>query len=263
MSEEMGWGRAETTMAATVFFVVSALAMPIYGRLIDRYNLIHVMIVSIVVTSLGFALVMFVQAPWQFIFFYGIIFAIGHSGFSILAISILVGRAFPARSGIANGVAMSGFGFGQLIIIGLLTIVVFEVGWRISHLYLAGITTLVLIPLLLFQGRIVDLTPIKTQKNDDSISESSSISQLGLARFIVSPKYIGLTIIYAICGFQDFFVSTHLASFAADNGVEEQVAGNLLAIMGLFALGGVLIGGFLGDKFKAGLPTFVCFLYGC
>ena len=29
--------------------------------------------------------------------------------------------------------------------------------------------------------------------------------------------------------------------------------------MGLFALGGVLIGGFLGDRFKAGLPTFVCF----
>ena len=154
MSEEMGWGRAETTMAATVFFIVSALVMPIYGRLIDRYNLIHIMIVSIVVTSLGFALVMFVQAPWQFIFFYGIIFAVGHSGFSILAISILVGRAFPDRAGIANGVAMSGFGFGQLIIIGLLTLFVFEVGWRISHLYLAGITVLVLTPLLVFQARI-------------------------------------------------------------------------------------------------------------
>ena len=259
MSEELGWGRAETTMAATVFFVVSALVMPIYGRLIDRYNLIHIMIVSIVVTSLGFALVMFVQAPWQFIFFYGIIFAIGHSGFSILAISILVGRAFPERAGIANGVAMSGFGFGQLIVIGLLTLVVFEVGWRISHLYLAGITALVLIPLLVFQGRVVDLNPRKSQKDGDSINKSSSISQFGLARFIVSPKFIGLTIIYAICGFQDFFISTHIASFATDNGIEEQIAGNLLAIMGLFALGGVLIGGFLGDKFKAGLPTFVCF----
>lgn len=259
MSEELGWGRAETTMAATVFFVVSALVMPIYGRLIDRYNLIHIMIVSIAVTSFGFALVMFVQAPWQFIFFYGIIFAIGHSGFSILAISILVGRAFPERAGIANGVAMSGFGFGQLIVIGLLTLVVFEVGWRISHLYLAGITALVLIPLLVFQGRVVDLNPRKSQKGDDSINKSSSISQFGLARFIVSPKFIGLTIIYAICGFQDFFISTHIASFATDNGIEEQIAGNLLAIMGLFALGGVLIGGFLGDKFKAGLPTFVCF----
>lgn len=259
MSEEMGWGRAETTMAATVFFIVSALVMPIYGRLIDRYNLIHLMIVSIAVTSLGFALVMFVQAPWQFIFFYGIIFAVGHSGFSILAISILVGRAFPDRAGIANGVAMSGFGFGQLIIIGLLTLFVSEVGWRISHLYLAGITVLVLTPLLVFQGRIVDLNPRKSQNDDDSINKFSPISQFGLVRFIVSPKFIGLTIIYAVCGFQDFFISTHIASFATDNGLEEQIAGNLLAIMGLFALGGVLIGGFLGDRFKAGLPTFVCF----
>ncbi|MDE0745073.1 MAG: hypothetical protein OSB66_05015, partial [SAR202 cluster bacterium] len=28
MSEDLGWARAETTMAATTFFVVSALVMP-------------------------------------------------------------------------------------------------------------------------------------------------------------------------------------------------------------------------------------------
>jgi MFS family permease len=68
ISEDLGWTRAETTMAATAFFVVSALVMPIYGRLIDRYSLVRIMIISIAVTSLGFGLVAIVQTPWQFIF---------------------------------------------------------------------------------------------------------------------------------------------------------------------------------------------------
>jgi predicted MFS family arabinose efflux permease len=55
-------------------------------------------------------------------------------------------------------------------------------------------------------------------------------------------------------------MATHIASFATDNGVSDQFAGNLLAIMGMFALAGVITAGLLGDRFKAGFPTVLCFL---
>ena len=260
MSEDLSWSRAETTMAATAFFVVSALVMPIYGRLIDRYSLDRVMIISIAVTSLGFGLVAVVQTPWQFIFFYGIVFALGHSGFSILPVSVMVGRAFPDRTGIANSVAMSGFGFGQLIIISVLTLIVLEVGWRISHVYLAAGTASVLIPLLLFHGKFVNFLPDSPERYGGHPTDLPSSSVPHLLRFTISTKFAILIAVYALCGFQDFFMATHIASFATDNGVKEQFAGNLLAIMGVFALAGVIIAGFLGDKFKAGYPTVVSFL---
>ena len=260
MSEDLGWGRAETTMAATAFFLVSALVMPIYGRLIDRYSLVRIMIISIAVTSLGFSLVAIVQTPWQFIFFYGIVFALGHSGFSILSVSVMVGRAFPDRAGIANSVAMSGFGFGQLIIISVLTLIVFEVGWRISHVYLAAGTASVLIPLLLFHAKFVNFLPDNPERYEGHPTELPSNSLPHLLKFTISTKFAILIAVYVLCGFQDFFMATHIASFATDNGVKDQFAGNLLAIMGVFALAGVLIAGFLGDKFKAGFPTVVCFL---
>lgn len=260
MSEDLGWGRAETTMAATAFFLVSALVMPIYGRLIDRYSLVRIMIISIAVTSLGFSLVAIVQTPWQFIFFYGIVFALGHSGFSILSVSVMVGRAFPDRAGIANSVAMSGFGFGQLIIISVLTLIVFEVGWRISHVYLAAGTASVLIPLLLFHAKFVNFLPDNPERYEGYPIELPSSSVPHLLKFTISTKFAILIAVYVLCGFQDFFMATHIASFATDNGVKDQFAGNLLAIMGVFALAGVLIAGFLGDKFKAGFPTVVCFL---
>ncbi|HAT21904.1 MAG TPA: hypothetical protein DCS57_03720 [Dehalococcoidia bacterium] len=260
MSEDLSWGRAETTMAATAFFLVSALVMPIYGRLIDRYSLVRIMIISIAVTSLGFGLVAIVQTPWQFIFFYGIVFALGHSGFSILSVSVMVGRAFPDRAGIANSVAMSGFGFGQLIIISVLTLIVFEVGWRISHVYLAAGTASVLIPLLLFHAKFVNFFPDNPERYEGHPTELPSNSLPHLLKFTISTKFAILIAVYVLCGFQDFFMATHIASFATDNGVKDQFAGNLLAIMGVFALAGVLIAGFLGDKFKAGYPAVVCFL---
>ena len=260
MSEDLSWGRAETTMAATAFFLVSALVMPIYGRLIDRYSLVRIMIISIAVTSLGFGLVAIVQTPWQFIFFYGIVFALGHSGFSILSVSVMVGRAFPDRAGIANSVAMSGFGFGQLIIISVLTLIVFEVGWRISHVYLAAGTASVLIPLLLFHAKFVNFFPDNPERYEGHPTELPSNSLPHLLKFTISTKFAILIAVYVLCGFQDFFMATHIASFATDNGVKDQFAGNLLAIMGVFALAGVLIAGFLGDKLKAGYPAVVCFL---
>ena len=65
---------------------------------------------------------------------------------------------------------------------------------------------------------------------------------------------------YAICGFQDFFMATHIVAFAQDTGVGEVLAGNILAFMGLAGLVGVLLSGALADKYGAARPTLLCFI---
>ncbi len=67
-------------------------------------------------------------------------------------------------------------------------------------------------------------------------------------------------VVYAICGFQDFFVATHVVAFALDQEVGPVLAGNVLALMGLAGLAGVLLSGLLADAFGAVRPTLVCFL---
>jgi len=141
-----------------------------------------------------------------------------------------------------------------------LTLIVFEVGWRISHVYLAAGAASVLIPLLLFHAKFVNFLPDSPERYKGHHTELPSSSVPHLLRFTISTKFAILIVIYALCGFQDFFMATHIASFATDNGVEDQFAGNLLAIMGVFALAGVIIAGLLGDRFKAGFPTVICFL---
>ena len=84
-------------------------------------------------------------------------------------------------------------------------------------------------------------------------------STLSLGRTLTSRQLALLMAIYAICGFQDFFVAIHIVAFARDQGVGAVLAGNLLALMGLMGLVGVLASGLLADRFGAVRPTVTCF----
>ena len=81
-----------------------------------------------------------------------------------------------------------------------------------------------------------------------------------MRRVLASRELWLLVAVYAICGFQDFFVATHIVAFARDQGVGAVLAGNLLALMGLMGLLGVLASGVLADAFGAARPATLCFL---
>ena len=68
-----------------------------------------------------------------------------------------------------------------------------------------------------------------------------------------------LLAIYAICVFDDFFVTTHVVAFAQDRGVDAFLASNLLALMGLTGLIGVIIAGAFSDRSGPLWPTALAF----
>ena len=66
--------------------------------------------------------------------------------------------------------------------------------------------------------------------------------------------------VYALCGFDDFFVTTHVVAFAQDRGLDAFLAGNLLALMGLTGLFGVMASGAWSDRSGPAWPTAVAFV---
>ncbi len=59
-----------------------------------------------------------------------------------------------------------------------------------------------------------------------------------------------------ICGFDDFFVTTHVVAFAQDRGVDAFLAGNLLALMGLTGADRrVAAGAFIDSLQASGSPS--------
>ena len=255
MADDLNWTRATLSLTVTLFMVVSAVVLPVIGRLVDRYRIRTVLLASVLLSSASVALMSAIQTPVQAVVLYGVLFALATAGTSIAPIGVMISRWFPEHLGLANSIAISGMGAGQLVIILLLTAQLESIGWRGAFLVLAGLGLLLIVPLALLSIPEPALPSAETS-NEPLGSAKSELKASDLLR---DSKLWYLLVIYAICGFQDFFVATHVVAFARDQGMGAVVSGNLFALMGLVGVAGVLMTGFVSDRFGPMLPTIICF----
>lgn len=250
MAEDLGWTRSTLGLAVAVFLVVSATCMFFSGRLIDRFSARIVLSGGLLIGAIGIGAMYLVAAPWQAFVLYGGVFAIGNGIASITPVSVMVSRRFPGRTGFANAIATTGIGIGQLIIIASLAAVLADIGWRSVFLWL-GVANLVLVPIVIaaIAGR-----------ETSAAAAPAPVTGDGLATAARTRRFWLLMVVYAICGFQDFFVATHVVAFAQDRGVDALFAGNLLAFMGLTGVIGVLAAGLWNDRSGPVWATFACFI---
>ena len=258
MSEDLAVSRSTLSLAVTMFMVVSAVAMPFVGRLVDRWSLRGTIAVGVVIAAAGLALMGLVQHSWQVFLVYGVFYALGNSGTSIAPVVVMVSQWFIERRGMATSIAVSGNAIGQLFIVAALASLLVAIGWRSSYAILAIANIAILLPLTLL---VVRPRPPAAAESAPGASENQPASQpLTLRQALASRPFLLLVGIYSICGFQDFFVATHIVAFAQDQGVGDVLAGNLLAWMGVMGLMGVLAAGVMADAFGASRPTALCFL---
>ena len=257
MSEDLDVSRSTLSLAVTLFMVVSALAMPFVGRLVDRWSLRGTVAIGAAIGAAGLALMGQVHYAWQVFLVYGVVYALGNSGTSIAPVVVMVSQWFVERRGVATSVAVSGNAIGQLVIVGALASALVALGWRTSYSVLAIANVAVLLPLALLivrRGPPPDEDALQGAPGDDPPPQPLSLRQA-----LASRPFLLLVGIYTICGFQDFFVATHIVAFAQDQGVGDVLAGNLLAWMGVMGLLGVLVAGVMADALGASRPTLLCF----
>ena len=266
MGDDLDWSRSVLSLGVTAYMAVSALAMPFAGRLADRYDLRWIMGAGAAIGAVGIGLMSLVAAPWQLFLVYGLIFALGNAGISNPIVSVMIVRWFPDRRGLANSVAVSGNAIGQLVIVGLLAQSLARFGWRPSYAALGLANLVILAPVVLAAVRSsppsspspsppTEAAATPAEDTDDTAERVAHPGSL-----LASGQLWLLGSIYAICGFQDFFVATHVVAFALDTGIGTVLAGNLLALMGLMGLLGVLASGYLADLLGPGRPTLICFV---
>ncbi len=251
MVEDLNWERGALGIAVGVFFCVSAVCTFFAGHLADRVPLRTILGGGLVISSAGIGLMGLVDAPWQAVILYGIAFGIGNGAVSIAPIGVMVTRRFPGRIGLANAIAISGMGLGQLVIITILAAILVTIGWRSVFAGLATIN-LGLLPIILWALKNEGVSKI-----DGGEAPSSSATSLG--KVFIKPYFWLLLATYAVCGFQDFFVATHVVAFALDTGVAPLLAGNLLAFLGLAGILGVIAAGASSDRFGPIAAMLICF----
>jgi predicted MFS family arabinose efflux permease len=247
--DQFGWGRSELGIAVGLFQVVSAVAMFAAGHLADRISPRTVLAAGLFVSGIAIGLMSAITAPWQAMVLYGVLFGLGNGAASLVPIGVLVTRMLPDRAGFANAVIMSGMSVGQLVVIATMTAVLTSLSWP-SVFLLLGAAHLVLLPFLFAA------IPGKLPEQAGATRPAKGLALREAAR---SRQFWVLMAIYAICGFDDFFVATHVVAFAQDRGLDIFLAGNLLALMGLTGLLGVLAAGAFSDRSGPVWPTAICF----
>jgi predicted MFS family arabinose efflux permease len=163
----------------------------------------------------------------------------------------MVTRAFPGRAGLANGIVTSGLCVGQLVMIAVLAGVLVTIGWRSVFVWL-GVAYLAVLPLA--------FAAIPGQTDTKTHAGLPRLSGLSVAEAARTRQFWLLVLVYGICGFDDYFVATHVVAFAQDKGINPFFAGNLLALMGLTGLIGVIVAGHWSDRADPVWPGATSFL---
>ena len=281
MSEDLELSRSALSLAATCFMIVGALTMPFVGRLVDSFSVRKVVSIAVIIASAGIGLMGLAQTQWQVILLYGIIFAIGNGGSSVGPIGVMISRWFERGRGTATSAAMSGNAIGQLIIITALASTLTIIGWRNAYFTLGIVNLIIVVPLVIAFARSTPKTPspsmgegrdggessIHGEPDDNAPSplmgegrDGGDAAALSARTIFTSRQLWLLLVVYAVCGFQDFFVATHVVAFAQDKGLTAAFSGTLYAFMGLLGLFGVMSAGILADRFSSIHPTALCFL---
>jgi predicted MFS family arabinose efflux permease len=253
ISEELAIGRTTLGLTVACYLAVTSACMFLAGRLADRLSIRAVLGAGLAVSAAGMAAMFWVSAPWQLLLLYGVVFAAGNGIASMTPVALMVSRAFPHRTGLANGLVSAGMSAGQLVIIAAFAFVLAQSGWRAVFLW-GGIAHLALLPSVLLVPRQ------GADRHGPSMAGPSTGGSMDLAAAARTGRFWLLVAVYVLCGLDDFFVTTHVVAFAQDRGVDILLAGHLLALMGLVGFAGVIASGAWSDRSGPVAPTLASFL---
>ncbi len=89
--------RSQAILPFALFMIMGGVAQPFAGILMDAKGPRRAIVLSAVLSALGFIVAAFSQDLWQLILGFGIVLGVASSGFRVTAFSLLINRWFPQQ----------------------------------------------------------------------------------------------------------------------------------------------------------------------
>jgi sugar phosphate permease len=254
--DEFRWSRASLSLASAVILVSMALLSPFIGKLIDRFGP-RLMLLINVLAQISAAAVTGTAGNLGQIYIGRFLteFKPTHST------QVLINRWFKVFRGRALGIASTGIPLGTLLLSPLAQILIQNWGWRITLFFWAGVSLVVLLPLLIFiknRPQDIGLNPDGLESTEDYHIEASAVpktpkhdnSGLDLSKAVKTTAFWLLSGTHLICGIGCGFVMTHIVIFATDLGYSAMIGAIFMSIIGGMSIIGVLVAGQFSDYKK-------------
>lgn len=259
LQQEFGWGRGEIALTALWSSLGMAVALPVMGRILDRFGVKRAAVVSLLLFgAVLFTLSRFESTLLLFLVLYGLagILAVGTSA---VTYSKAIIERFDRKRGLALGIMATGLGSAGLILPPVMSSIIESFGWRAAY-FSMGVLALVPLIFLVF-AKLPKSIPAAPSKKTDEILPSR-----GLGRQERSREFWTLVVAFFLLGWALLAMVPHFVPMLIDSGVNPVQAALLSSFVGLGTVIGRPIIGWLLDKFYAthvAVPLFVIASLGC
>jgi MFS family permease len=248
---EMGWSREALALAPSLFYLVGGVAALLAGRFLDRMGARIVLVFLLSLTAVSCVLFHFVSQLWQLYLVYGFLFPASSGGVMFTVVPVILSAWFKDRRGATLGVVSTGFSFGQLLLVPAFSFVLLAYGWRFVLFPLAAILAFTaVLAAMVFRSVPPENPGLSRTVGREGLEEGAA--RTGMRQALGSSAFWLMAVSFFACGFTDYLIVTHLASFASDQGFFQQAGAYALAVMGGANILGLVVTGRTSDTFGPG-----------
>jgi MFS family permease len=254
VSTDLGISRSAMASGVLLMMAVTGIATPFIGSLIDRFGCRRLLLPGIPMFAGSIAALSLLENSAAVL--YPLFACAGLLGAlqSTVPYANVISRWFDHDRGTALSIAMTGFGFGALVLPQIVSWMIVTVGWRLAYVGLAGlILLLALLPAVLFV-REPDATDHQPGENR-AVSEPTGLAArdvfLGEWRFLAIGVACVLTMtsIYAMLG--------QAVAMLTEDGLSVALAAAAYSMSGLGVIVGRLACGWCIDRYNGPAVAFV------
>ena len=258
--DEFGWDRGRVAGAFSFGFLVSAIASPLAGRVMDRRGPCVVIETGVCLMVAGLWFAQSIERPWQLYLTLGVMVGAGANLMSFTAQSLYLPNWFVRRRGLAISVAFSGVGVGAILLLPWLQTIIGHGGWRASCKTLALLALFVVGPLnflVRHRPETIGLRPdgVAESAEHDGAHKRSNIVDLNwtsiewtLARAIRTARFWWIVVGYFCALFAWYAVQVHQTKYLMEVGFAPLQAAWALGAVSIAAIPGQISLGALSDR---------------
>jgi MFS family permease len=247
LQQSFAASRGEISLSFSIAIPSYYLVGAISGPLADRFGARPICLFGALIGGLGLTLAAAATTLWQLYLGFGLGIGLG-IGFSFVPAIAAVQRWFVHRRGLASGIAVSGIGFGTLIMPLIAAELIDWIGWRGAWVVLGLVVAVVGGTAALF----IDNSPERHGAlPDGGIAQfkiyigAAPIDGVNLREAVTSRPFIALYLSLVAVWIGASIPFVHLVPYAEDQGLSHGTAVAIFGAVGVgsalgrFALGGI------------------------
>jgi OFA family oxalate/formate antiporter-like MFS transporter len=274
LSNDLGISRGVFSLIRSGEIIISSVAAPLVGSLLDRHGGKWLMAAGGVISGAGFILLGQARDFWQFLLFRWLFVSPGDALMGQMVVNVSISRWFVRMRGRALALAGMGHGLAKVAMPVLVAALIVNLGWRTTWAVF-GLLTLVLVvgPSFLMRRRPEDMgllpdgssraqTEGAKREPGSAKARRTAISDVPWSRreALRTPAFWLIVTTFGVASIGVTGLNLHVFSFVSDQGHPAMVAASVMSIIALMQFSTPMGWGVLAERMDIGRLIMAKFL---